>query len=366
MSELSKQLNLIPNKLIALYQEKWQNIALTKTLSDKKSWKKTINSIYRLLGLQAPQILFFDSPHAALKNLAFQPIELLGKGIRTQIETVAIAPLQSSLEQQLNKELLFQIKSEWQFDNIEQLENIGWLELQKLLKTELDKKQWQKLNSQLWISDHLEINHLAEPQIEYILNGFYGNMWTSLACLADFCINILNCQCDVILWEIVHNLVTTCGWIFPFEKVCFVCDRPIKIICNSATQLHNLEDTAMEYADGYGVYAYHGVVLPKKYGGVHPTQWQPQWLLSEKNSQLQQILIQTIGYNRLYQELTTIELDRHQGHILLKIALDSALKPIHLLKINFDHDSDRQINCLSIPSNIFSAKEALDWINWGV
>ncbi len=363
MSESSKQLNIIPKQLISVYQKKWKNIALAKNLLDRNCCDRTINLIYHSIGLPTPQILFFDSPYAALKTLAIQPNERMGRRIRSQIETQAIALLQSSLEQQLNEELISQIKSQWEFENIEQLENLAWVELQERLKTEIDEKQWQILNNQLWTVNNSKINNSTEPKIECILNGFYGNMWTSLACLADYCINTLNCQCDINLWEILKNLVTTCGWIFPFEKVCFVCDRPRKIILNHEEQLHNLQDTAIEYADGYGVYAYHGIILPEKYGRVHPAQWQSQWLSSEKNSQLQQILIQTIGYNRLYQELETIELDSYQGHTLVKIALDSLSEPIHLLKMHF---GDNEINCLSVPSNICSAKEALGWLNWDV
>jgi hypothetical protein len=358
MSESLKQLNLISKKSAFLYQQKWKNIALTK-ISTRECRQQTINSIYHSLGFSTPEILYFNSPHAALRMLSIQEKEELGRGIKTEIAQ-ALARLQSSLEQQFEPELFTQIRNEWKLDAIEQIENMGWAELQTRLKKEIDEPQWEKLNSQLWILQQLKTDK-TESQAEYILNGFYGNRWTSLACLTDFCINILNCQYDVIWWEILQNLVTTCGWIFPFEKVCFVCDRPVKIILNSEAQLHNLKNTAMEYADGYGIYAHHGVILPEKYGRVHPAQWQPQWLLSETNSQLQQILIQTIGYNRLYRELETIELDGDRECVLCKIALDSDIEPIHLLKINL---GDNEINCLSVPSNIRSAKEALSWINW--
>ena len=189
-------------------------------------------------------------------------------------------------------------------------------------------------------------------------------MCISLACCADDCFNVLNCTYDVVLWDIIQDIVVNSGWIFPFEKICLVCDRPIKITLNNEDQLHNLTDTAMEYADGYSLYAHHGVFLPETYGKVHPSRWQAQWLLSEKNQELKQLLIETIGYNRIYQELPTIELDSHQGYTLLKVATDPSLEPIHLLK-SYCYEPNR-VRCLGIPSSILSAKEALVWVNWGM
>ncbi len=159
---------------------------------------------------------------------------------------------------------------------------MGWDRLHKELKIELGEKQWEKLDNKLWIIHELKIKTKFEPQIQYILNGFYGSMWTSSAFFADFCINVLNCNCDRDLWKILQALVVNCGWIFPFEQVCCLCARPRKIALNYEDELHNLQDTAIEYSDGSGIYADHGVILPEKYGKVHPSQWQSQWLLSEK------------------------------------------------------------------------------------
>jgi len=36
---------------------------------------------------------------------------------------------------------------------------------------------------------------------------------------------------------------------------------------------------AIQFADGRGVYAYHGIVLPERYGKYHSDSWQTQWFL---------------------------------------------------------------------------------------
>ncbi|MEG5016131.1 leucine-rich repeat domain-containing protein [Microcoleus sp. B4-C2] len=64
-------------------------------------------------------------------------------------------------------------------------------------------------------------------------------------------------RCQKLLFE--H-----CGWIFPFEKICAVCDRPRHLRFDSENRLHAEEEPAIEFADGWNFYYYHGVRLPEK------------------------------------------------------------------------------------------------------
>uniref|UniRef100_UPI0035A2581C DUF6745 domain-containing protein n=1 Tax=Microseira wollei TaxID=467598 RepID=UPI0035A2581C len=127
-----------------------------------------------------------------------------------------------------------------------------------------------------------------------------------LACyssLFDFCISVLNCTCEPKIWQIFQSLAFDCGWIFTLEKTCYVCDRPRILSFDNQQRLHAEGQPAIQYADGFSVYAYHGVTLPEKYGQLHPNQWQVQWILEEKNAELRRVLIQGIGYARICQEL---------------------------------------------------------------
>ena len=41
----------------------------------------------------------------------------------------------------------------------------------------------------------------------------------------DYFHEVLNCELDQTKWEIFYDLITNCGWIFPYEKVAIICDR---------------------------------------------------------------------------------------------------------------------------------------------
>ncbi|MEG4456864.1 leucine-rich repeat domain-containing protein [Microcoleus sp. N9_A1] len=154
-----------------------------------------------------------------------------------------------------------------------------------------------------------------------------------------------------------------CGWIFPFEKICAVCDRPRHLRFDSQNRLHAEGEPAIEFADGWNFYYYHGVRLPETYGQVHPDLWQAEWLLSEDNAALRRVLIQGIGYDRLIQDLSAKQIDSWQEYALLKI--DKAdVEPICLLKMTCP--STGFIHVLRVPFNLTSAREAIRWVNWDI
>ncbi len=163
-------------------------------------------------------------------------------------------------------------------------------------------------------------------------------------------------RCEKLLFE--H-----CGFIFPFEKICLVCDRPRHLRFDSENRLHAEAEPAIEFADGWNFYYYHGVRLPEKYGQIYPNQWQSQWLLSEDNAELKRVLIQGIGYDRICQELSAEQIDSWQEYSLLKI--DTAdVEPIYLLKMTCP--STGFIHALRVPPNLTSAREAISWVNWDI
>jgi len=188
--------------------------------------------------------------------------------------------------------------------------------------------------------------------------------------------------------ESMQRLLAECGWIFMFENTCIACDRPIKLSLARQSRLHALGDSAIEFSDGYKIYAYHGVTLPEQYGPIHPDNWQAEWLLSERNAELRRILIQVIGYARICEELQAVELDKwattvgdtYLEYTVLGIEADIdglferavlfrnnplwRREDVYLLKMTCP--STGFIHFLRVPPNVRSARDAIRWVNWGI
>lgn len=275
--------------LIPVYREKWRAIALSTERIDRTLAILAVNTAYKLIGKAEPVVLFCDSPQAILKTFTSILKRRLSRNMEwlvesypdnqrvTQLREELGVPLAMQLEEQLHRQLRKQLEQQlhWQVR----------MELEGQLRQQSHELQWElHLNQQL--QRHLPECLSPEP---WILDG----VWL------DFAISVLHRQHDKSKWSAFKSLVEHCGWLFPYEKICLVCERPINLAFDNAARLHAEGEPAIQFADGFSIYAYQGAHLPERYGKIHPHQWRSQWLLEEPNAELRRVLIQGIGYERI-------------------------------------------------------------------
>ena len=53
------------------------------------------------------------------------------------------------------------------------------------------------------------------------------------------------------------------GWWWPFNGVVIFTDRPVSLMRDDDGRLHHESSMAIEYSDGFGVWAWHGVLVPE-------------------------------------------------------------------------------------------------------
>jgi hypothetical protein len=236
-----KKLTSEQESFIPTITEKWRNIALSTERIDYQKAKETIQECYALIGKPIPEIIFFDSPYAALNSkLEF----LLKDHLRGQIEY----KLENELESLLWKFLDIPLVSE--IDNLlcQLLEAKLMKEMDSLIKDELESRLHNQLCNKL--------NNCIQPEL---WGAFHGS-WV------DFFSSVLNCTHKRKSLQTFQSLIKFCGWIFPYENTCLVSERPINLSFDSQNHFHALGLPAIEFADGFSVYAYHGVKFSQKYG----------------------------------------------------------------------------------------------------
>lgn len=248
--------NLTPEQelSIKLYKEKWKGITLsTQRLNREKilTLLETTHCFYPC-GVTPPEVIFFDSPFAAfrneLKNAVSDSCILCEEGL-----------LRDDLWSEIHSGLHFQIDWKvWQKLGYELEDEVGSRIYEKVWNF---VKNWffENLTSELSNNDELLCN---------VLNNFLASdsEWALYAGVFDFCFNELNCQYDEEAWKHYLEMVRECGWWFlptPFHYV--VCDRPIKILFDENEQLHAEGETAIQYSDGFGLYANHGEITSAIY-----------------------------------------------------------------------------------------------------
>ncbi|MDZ8188595.1 MAG: hypothetical protein RMX96_27540 [Nostoc sp. ChiSLP02] len=219
--------------LVPHYQEKWRNIALSTERIDEEKAENAIKEAYALINLSEPEVIFCDSPLEA-KEIILASYKL-GRGISNQF----------------NIKLLEQLK--------EELINRSGYELSIFLEV-WEEKLEEELSSKIWfyIMLHSEIEkHIYEPWLRI-------EQWISYGSCFDFCISILDLAHSNKIWQVFQALVSYCGLIIPFEQIAIICNRPIKISFDNQQRLHAEGKAAVQFADGFSLYASHGVIISEE------------------------------------------------------------------------------------------------------
>lgn len=345
--------------LLPQYLEKWKHLALSTQRIDHQNATQAIHALYAEMNCPNPEILFCESPAAVSKVF----IQLLKRQLVDEMQWLVDRYLEdekskllddilgeslqarfNQLQRQLNQQLEKQLT--WEVHAI----------LEEQLRQPLDQLSY---DWQLW--DQLEQHRWLWQQLR---DSISCNSLITDACWLEYAIAVLNCSYPLETWVTFKALVESCGWILPYENLCIVCDRPVHLSFDAQSRPHAEGQPAIEFFDGFRVYAYQGVRLPDTYGQLHPHQWRSQWLLEEPNAELRRVLIQGIGYGRICQELDAIELDSWREYSLLE--MDAALdeEPMVLLKMTCP--STGFIHVSRVPPEVESAREAIQWMNWDV
>lgn len=325
--------------LISINREKWKQLALSTEKINREKVIEAVNTVYESIGYSKPEIRFYNSPYGIFKEL-WSGLERklespIGKKVRIE--------LYEKFDERLKKEIANDIYK--------------FLHIETQLPRSLHSQKQLLLIKQICISLDVRMERfrpfIGEPFL--LINE---------ACKADYFISVLKCEYNYKLWEAFQSLVKNSGWACFYEKICFISEPPIKVSFNAENVFHAEGTPAIQYADNFCTYVFQGVRLPEYIGKVHPDNWKAQWLLGEINVERKRLLIQGVGYTKICNELKASVIDSWQQYTLLQIFDDIDIEPINLLKMVCP--STNFIHVLRVPPNILSAREAIQWVNWGI
>lgn len=254
LSQMISRLTEEQDEVLPIYREKWRSIATMTEPIDREKVASAIKATYAEINYPEPEILFYTNPISAIERLfAVKNFkEYTGPCINGKFSKRVFEHIQHLIKRQLDEALFIRLRNKIQFPDFphyptetnpqasffpEGVERL--IEVQLL--TDFDKPEFEFTN----ICD-----------LSLTLTRPAG--WSIWGCMFDFCISVLELQHDKRKWGVLQDLMQCCGFIFLFEKVCIVCDRPCKLSFDQMNKLHAEGEPAIQFADGYSVYAHHG------------------------------------------------------------------------------------------------------------
>jgi hypothetical protein len=213
----------------------------------------------------------------------------LGSQLRSQLRSQLFSQLGSQLDSQLRSQLVSQLYSQL----VSQLDS----QLGSQLFSQLDSQLGSQLGSQLdsakndwayWSGLFIWYysDYLAWIEFPQIFEGFkydrkqieQWNEWIAVA-------------------RNTHGFLA-------YDGICFVSDRPTKLSLDEQGRLHDESGPAVEYADGYILYSWHGVRIDwdKAYIIEHPEQITTALIEAEANAEVRRVMIERYSLERFIKD----------------------------------------------------------------
>ncbi|WP_334956957.1 DUF6745 domain-containing protein [Nostoc sp.] len=239
--------------MLPIYRDKWRSIQVSTESIEQEKVTAVIKAAYTVSDYPEPEILFYSSPMTAIeKTLAIENFKTyLGRNIHIKFLKRVVDQLIHGIRQQLEEHLFIRLRNQVQHpkfpyystESHPQVSSFPYtgICLERQLIADLDKLELEFTDISYFTSN---LNIPAE-----------GAIW---GCMLDFCISVIDLQHDKKKWNVLRDLMQHCGLIFQFEKVCIVCDRPCKLSFDKESMLHAEGEPALQFTDGYSVYACHG------------------------------------------------------------------------------------------------------------
>ena len=109
--------------------------------------------------------------------------------------------------------------------------------------------------------------------------------------------------------------MTTCklGMIYPFDEICFVCEKPLSIHLNDEGQLHADGKPAVEYSDGWKLFLLNNVEVPEELVMTPTSEMSVEWYNKYDNADVRTEFLRKFGLENMLDKGT--KMDSHTNYV---------------------------------------------------
>jgi hypothetical protein len=186
--------------------------------------------------------------------------------------------------------------------------------------------------------------------------------------------DVVGLDLDGDLWDRTRGAeqATTAGYWWPFADFVMVCDAPTELHVETAGGAHRMHcetGPAIRWADGYGIYMWHGTQVP---GDLIETGWATDRILREPNAEVRRCAIERMGWDQfiadahLSQVGSTVPDPGNPGHHLALYDVperiyDAAIRVLLCTNGTVERDGRRRRFGLTVPATITDPLSAAAW-----
>jgi hypothetical protein len=160
----------------------------------------------------------------------------------------------------------------------------------------------------------------------------------------------------------ITKLTKSCGWWWPYKDLCILTERPVSVKRDNRGRLHNEKGMVVRYADNWGFYAWHGVIVPDDVIMLK----EPitiERIAAERNIEVRRVLIERFGLDDYLKNGKVIKIHKDNCGTLWRMDVegDEPIMVVQVVNSTAEPDGIFKEYFLRVPPNIVRAKQAVAW-----
>lgn len=293
MSKMIEELTQEQIDAMPGWRDQWIEKGLSTAPTDVDRCRNAIEKAYRLIDKSMPEMLHFQSPYSMTTGsvLYLYYAELLKSKRDLQealelIQTDKYSVLKENDQPEVQQKIIEQVSGMFRAN----AKNIS-------------DEDWEKLKIFVW-------NESSEYFKDAQQNEWLGSAYVSYAAFILYFRDVVGWD-DPILdnFTVYEDLVESCGWCWWHEDVVAISDRPKYIKMDDENRLHSEAGPAIEYPDGYSVYAWHGTVIPRNWLEGELT---AEIALTHENIEQRRAACEILGWDNILNNLNAKVIDQDE------------------------------------------------------
>jgi hypothetical protein len=217
----------------------------------------------------------------------------------------------------------------------------------------------KRVGSNFMDIDLTSIFHLTDP------NAFRGSMdasWLAYFLFPHQCMRKMHTKDQLKQLDAFSVMARNAFWWQPYEKVCFVCDRPSELHFDVRGRFHDLDGPALAFTEGFALYSVHGVRVPAAVV-EQPGSITVETIDAETNAEVRRVMIERFGTARFIIESGAMPVQRDEFGTLYRreMAGDEPLVMVQVVNDTREPDGSQREYWLRVPPTMQTAHEAVAW-----
>jgi hypothetical protein len=178
----------------------------------------------------------------------------------------------------------------------------------------------------------------------------------------DYYRHILGLRAETEVLEGLSRLAQSLGWLQPHAHTCWLVERPDRLRGDDRGRLHDESAPALRFRDGWSVWAWKGVVIPR-WLVEHPERITLKMIDNEQNVQIRRCMIEIMTPERYVARGGAVRVAEDETGVLWRKTWLSAdaWAAVEVINATAEPDGTHRHFFLQVPAHMRSAREAVAW-----